>query len=442
MVRAGLVSARTFTTIGGAAAALVLAATPVSASPVASAGGATLAAAYAGGQAVSDFYRARNGRPLWLASAGAGEQLVQLLVSAEIDGLSRKRYPVKKLAGALRAAQTGDVRAVNRAETMLSEALVAYARDLRRPGNVGMIYVDRELIPSAPSPRALLASAAAAPSLAAYVETMGWMNPTYAQLRRTLANRAYADEAQRRLLALNLERARALPGGSGRYVVVNAAAQRLEMYQGGKAVDSMRVVVGKPKYPTPMMAALIRFASLNPYWFVPPDLAAERIAPNVLKLGFKYLDRQGYEVVNDFVDRPTIVDPAIIDWKAVADGSLNVLIRQKPGRYNAMGRMKFMFPNKQGIYLHDTPEKELLNEASRLFSGGCVRLEDAPRFGRWLFGKELDPHGAKAEQDVALPKPVPVYITYLTAVPNGSSIAYFDDIYGRDGARLAAVANR
>jgi murein L,D-transpeptidase YcbB/YkuD len=189
-----------------------------------------------------------------------------------------------------------------------------------------------------------------------------------------------------------------------------------------------------------MMGGLIRFASLNPYWFVPPDLAAERIAPNVVKQGLKYLNRQGYEVVDDFVENPKIVDPSIIDWKAVAGGSFNVLIRQKPGRYNSMGRMKFMFPNEQGIYLHDTPEKELLSEASRLFSGGCVRLEDAPRLGRWLFGRELNPEGAAAEQQVRLPRPVPVYITYLTAAPAGSSIAYFDDVYGRDGVRVAGGA--
>jgi len=284
----------------------------------------------------------------------------------------------------------------------------------------------------------LLDSAAAAPSLAAYVENMGWMNPYYAQLRWAIADRTYSSEDQRRLLVLNLERARALPGGRGRYILVNAAAQRLEMYQGGQVVDSMKVVVGKPKYPTPMMAGLVRFASLNPYWYVPPDLAAERIAPNVVKQGLKYLNRQGYEVVDDFVEHPKIVDPSIIDWKAVADGSFNVLIRQRPGKYNAMGRMKFMFPNEQGIYLHDTPEKELLSEASRLFSGGCVRLEDAPRLGQWLFGRPLDPEGAATEQQVPLPKPVPVYITYLTAVPNGTSVAYFEDVYGRDAGRLAS----
>ena len=441
IARAGVNPARDFTKLNGVAAAAMLAAAFVSAPANAATPLATTSvAAYAGGQGITDFYRARAGRPLWTASPGAAEELLQLLTSAEADGLNPKRYPLRKLAGAVRAARSGDVRAVNRAETMLSEAFVNYARDLRRPTKVGMIWVDREVIPTAPQARSLLLEAASAPSLQAYVANMGWMNPNYAQLRRAIVAHGYAGDDQLRLLKLNLERARALPGGRGRYILVNAAAQRLEMYQGGQVVDSMKVVVGKAKYPTPMMGGLIRFASLNPYWFVPPDLAAERIAPNVVKQGLKYLNRQGYEVVDDFVENPKIVDPSIIDWKAVAGGSFNVLIRQKPGRYNSMGRMKFMFPNEQGIYLHDTPEKELLSEASRLFSGGCVRLEDAPRLGRWLFGKELNPEGAAAEQQVRLPRPVPVYITYLTAAPAGSSIAYFDDVYGRDGVRVAGGA--
>ena len=106
------------------------------------------------------------------------------------------------------------------------------------------------------------------------------MHPIYGALRNALAAGVMSAE-QRRQVRINLERARELPAGNGRHIVVNSAAQRLFMYEDGEVVDSMRVVVGKPVYPTPMMAAYIRFASLNPYWYVPPDLAAERIAPNV-----------------------------------------------------------------------------------------------------------------------------------------------------------------
>jgi murein L,D-transpeptidase YcbB/YkuD len=328
---------------------------------------------------------------------------------------------------------------VRRADMLLSQALVSYVRDLRRTGDIGIIYVDRELRPGPPSPRAILEAAARAPSLAEHVAGMGWMHPAYGQLRRALALRNYAGDSERRTLLLNLERARELPAGPQRYVLVNAAAQRLFMYENGEVVGSMRVVVGKPRNQTPMMAAFIRFAALNPYWNVPPDLAAERVAPNVVKDGLGYLRSHGYQLLSDWGDSPTVVDPSTVDWQAVADGRVEVRLRQLPGPGNSMGRMKFMFPNDQGIYLHDTPDKELLSEASRLFSGGCIRLEDAPRLGAWLFGRPLNPKGARAEQAVPLPRPVPVYITYLTAVPSGSSVAYFDDIYGRDAARSAQL---
>src|SRR5207302_11241304 len=87
------------------------------------------------------------------------------------------------------------------------------------------------------------------------------------------------------------------------------------------------------------------------------------------------------------------------------------------------------------------PERELFTEASRLYSGGCIRLEDAARLGRWLFGYDLDWQSAGTEQRVPLPSLVPVYVTYLTAMPEGASIAYYDDVYGRDAAGLAVAAN-
>ena len=443
-LRAGTSPARIFSRFGGAAAALVLAAAPLpsfAATPAAAAGAAPLATSFDRGSAIADFYRARGGRPLWLAphSGAAAQLMLGLLNSSSVDGLNPSRYQVRQVASALRAAQRGDVRAVNRAEAMLSQAFVSYARDLRRTPNVDIVYVDRELVPGPPSARHLLEEAASASSLENFIDTMAWMNPTYGQLRRALLSRAYSNDLQRRTLLINLERARALPSGNLRYVVVNAAAQRLFMYENGQVVDSMRVVVGKPKHPTPMMNAFIRAAALNPYWNVPPDLAAERIAPNVVKEGVRYLAAHRYQLLSDWTDDAAVVDPSTVDWQAVADGRIEVRIRQLPGPQNALGKMKFVFPNAQGIFLHDTPERQLLSEASRLYSGGCIRLEDAPRFARWLFGRDLKKQGNAPEQIVPIPMLVPLYVTYLTAVPSGASIAYYDDVYGRDAARLATL---
>lgn len=396
-----------------------------------------------GGQSVADFYAARDGRPLWLqdGSGAAGTAMLDLLRTADADGLDPSRYPVGQLSRALGSAWGGSPAQVRKADRMLSDAFVAYVRDLRKTPRVAIVWVDPALQPKAPNPRFLLEAAAKAPNLEQWLAEMHFMNPIYAGLRNAIA-RGEGIGADPDVLRLNLERARALPSGPGRFILVNATAQRLTMYENGEIVDSMRVVVGKPKNPTPMMAAYVRFAALNPYWYVPSDLAAERIAPNVIKEGLHYLQRQGYQVMSDWADNASVIDPETIDWQAVADGTREVHIRQLPGPYNAMGQMKFMFPNAEGIYLHDTPQKELLTEASRMFSGGCVRLEDAPRLGRWLFGEPLQASSKQAELTRSLPKPVPVFITYLTVMPDGTELATFPDVYGRDKQELAMIGSR
>jgi len=394
---------------------------------------------------IADFYRSRGGAPLWFApNAGpAAQQLVQMLASAQADNLNPRRYNVGALNRAVAAVRTGNPTAVQRAEVMLSGAFVTYASDLRKDPGIGIIYVDKELKPSPPSPMELLTAASRAPSLGEYVAQLGWMNPIYAKLRQAIASRIYRNAAQYRLLQLNLERARALPAGGHRYVIVNPPAARLYMYENGQVVDSMRVVAGRPDTiaQTPMMNAFIRYEAVNPYWNAPPDIAARKLAPNVLQRGRAYLNEKGYEILNSWGPDAKVIDPMSVDWKGVVAGRVQVIMRQKPGPANSMGRMKFMFPNQQGIWLHDTPEREKIDEAARLQSNGCVRLEDAPRFARWLFnGRPPQPKGARPEQKVDLPEPVPLYITYLTAVPSGSSIVYFDDFYGKDRAQARQFA--
>jgi len=420
-----------------AATAIALGSVSVGLAPPAPAAAAAVDSGSAG---VTAFYRARNGALLWLSprSGNAAQQLIQLLGSASADNLNPKRYQSKALARAVGVASGGNPAAVQQAEAMLSQAFVTYVRDLKHDPRVGIIYVDPQLRPTPPSASEVLSQAAAAPSLADYVQKMGWMNPIYGQLRLALASRVYGNERQRQLLSLNLERARALPSGNGRYAIVNAPAARLYMYENGQVVDSMRVVSGRPDpvAQTPMMNAYIRYIALNPYWNSPADITSRKLAPTILKEGRAYFRNRGYELLSDWSDHARVIDPMSIDWHAVQAGRVQARLRQKPGPANSMGKMKFMFPNEQGIWLHDTPEKEKIEEAARLQSNGCVRLEDAPRFARWLFnGRPPSAKGARPEQKVNLPAPVPLYITYLTAVPSGTSIVYFDDFYGKDRAQ-------
>lgn len=378
-------------------------------------------------------------RPQWVRSDGQrpAQHLIALLQSSDLDGLDPKRFNINGLKRAVMDAEGGGFAAADRANAMLDEALVSYVKALRSAPSRDWIINDREAVPSAPSSDELLDEAAQSPSLESWLKTMPFMHRSYAELRRALArSETMGDRQSAELLRLNLQRVRLLPA-EGRYVLVNTAAQKLYMYEDGQVVDEMRVVVGKAHQPTPMMAATIKFTALNPYWQVPPDLAAERVAPHVVRQGLSYLEENGYVLLSDWGENPRPVDPSAVDWEAVAAAKVLVRLRQEPGPNNAMGRMKFMFPNPQGIYLHDTPNKELLNEDARLFSGGCVRLEDAPRLAQWIYGTPLSWEGARTEQPVGLPAPMPVYLIYQTAVPSGGDIVFYQDIYGKDRSMLA-----
>lgn len=396
--------------------------------------------ARANGHSITDFYASRNDYPLWLAPAAgkSASDLVDLLRSARADGLDPNSYGLDTIDRALAEAGKGDRKAILRADRLLSQAFIAYVTDLKRDPGLGILYVEPQLRPKPPYSRVLLEDVARAQSPSAYVKSFAWMSPLYVELRRALTDKDYDSEDQRAQIALNLDRARILPAGKERYILVNTAEQKLFLFENGRQVDDMRVVVGQKKWPTPMIVALVRFAALNPYWYVPPDLAWEDVGQHVDKYGQKYFDRYGYQLVSDWTRNPEILDPSTIDWKSVRDGKTEVLIRQKPGPQNFMGRMKFMFPNEAGVYLHDNPRRELFDKDTRFFSGGCVRLQDAARLGQWLFGRDLKWEDATPEEHVMLDKPVPVYITYLTAKPDDhGEIAFFDDFYDRDAMAMA-----
>lgn len=207
--------------------------------------------------------------------------------------------------------------------------------------------------------------------------------------------------------------ARAPTAMRGRSVLVDAASARLYMMEDGRIVDSMKVIVGKPSAATPELKTALTYATLNPYWHVPADIARTLTAPNVLKQGRRYLDERGYEVVSSFREDAEVLDPDSVDWKAVADGREIVLVRQRPGPANSMGRMKFSLLNANGIFLHDTPMKDLFDQENRSLSAGCIRLEDAPRFAQWLLGDQIQLSASTPEQQIALERMVPVTITYL-----------------------------
>ncbi|MCL6678020.1 L,D-transpeptidase family protein [Sphingomonas sp. RG327] len=258
----------------------------------------------------------------------------------------------------------------------------------------------------------------------------------------TVASLNLGADHYERLIILNMERARRLPAADDkdRYILVDAGAARLYMYENGKVVDSMNVIVGDKDRQTPMMAAELRYVQLNPYWNVPPDLSRTIVAKAVLAQGLTYLTERNYEVLSDWTDDAKQLDATAVDWQGVYDGKVDVRLRRGPGPWNSMGDMKFMIPNDFGIYLHDVPDAEnpMFLTDDRWISNGCIRLQDAKRLEKWVFGKSPTPSGDPDER-VDVPDPVPVYITYFTVAPTADGVTFRPDRYDRDQKLLARV---
>jgi murein L,D-transpeptidase YcbB/YkuD len=234
--------------------------------------------------------------------------------------------------------------------------------------------------------------------------TIALLNPALGPIAGSIAPQLYVDSVAGAQIPLH-----------GRYVLVDAASARLYMIEEGQVRDSMRVIVGKPETRTPEMKSVLTVETLNPYWHVTADLAKTLIAPRVLRDGDAYLTQQGYQVVSSFGPDARVLSPDTIDWKAVAAGKAQVYVRQLPGPANSLGRFKFELPYGDGIYLHDTPKKELFAQDKRDLSHGCVRLEDAQRLAAWLL--EGPPPAVSApEVHIPIPNPVPIRISYLDPV--------------------------
>ncbi|MEP6982255.1 MAG: L,D-transpeptidase family protein [Sphingomicrobium sp.] len=371
------------------------------------------------------FYAARAGAPVWLeddVSRAAAAKLPAILRNAALDGLSNGPGLAARVEAAIAAGQPGD-------DKFISAAWVQYVRALKRPVR-GVSFGDPALKPAAPTAQAVLGEAAQAPSLSAHIDQVAAVNPLYAALRDAAVKQSMTDD---RHVRATLDRLRLVPA-KGRAILVDAATQQLWMLEDGRPVDSMKVVVGKTTSPTPLLAGTIHYVTFNPYWHILDDVAQRKVAPVVINRGVSYLKAARYETVSDWGANSEPVDPASIDWKAVAAGTSTVHIRQLPGANNMMGAVKFWFENDFAVFLHDTPHKELFAKPKRNFSLGCVRLEHAGRLAQWLLGRDGAPQGDAPEQHVQLDKGVPILITYLTANVVDGQLAFADDVYGLDPA--------
>jgi len=394
------------------------------------------------------YYFSHQDAPIWTRSAdsrAALPVLVELLRRSPAEGLANGPLLAASVEQSMRG---GNAQAL---EFAASKALVSYVQ-LMKKAPAGMLFGYPHLAPQNSRPDQILLTAAAAPSLSQYLQKISTPNAYYAQLRDASwkAMQAAPGSGPDPRILSNLERARVLPAG-GRYILVNTAEAMLTMYDNGQPVGSMKTVVGmtkfpdgKPNYlPTPMIASMIYYVTFNPYWNVPQNLILKNIGHKARDQGESYLKGQGFQVMSDWTENATVVPYSEVDWKAVAAGTKIVRIRELPGAVNSMGRYKFNFRNAEDIYLHDTPMREYFKRDVRTLSNGCIRLEDAKRLATWLLGRDPVAPNDQAEQHVAIPAGVPVYVTYLTAKPQpNGEIAFLDDYYGWDGRpdrQLSAV---
>jgi murein L,D-transpeptidase YcbB/YkuD len=244
-----------------------------------------------------------------------------------------------------------------------------------------------------------------------------------------------------RQMELNMERLRWILGNrEQRAIAVNIANFQLNVIENGKSIISMKVVVGKPFWDTPVFTARMTHVIINPSWNVPESIARKELLKKI-KNNPQYLTEQNIKVLRGWGSREEEIDPETIDWSKVTVRTLLYRFRQEPGPLNPLGRLKFMLPNKFDVYLHDTSAKHLFSENVRAFSHGCTRIEKPIELAEyllrddplWTREKLLAAIERGTEQTVLIPHPVDVDFLYLTAwVDEEGTVQFRNDIYGRD----------
>jgi len=257
---------------------------------------------------------------------------------------------------------------------------------------------------------------------------------------RTLRALNVPVEKRIRQIELNLERWRWLPQNLGNpYILVNIAGYGLEVVENESPALTMKIVVGTAFQKTPVFSGKMTYIEMNPYWNVPHSIATAETLEKIRK-NPDFFTKESMRVFTAGQNGEE-VSPAAIDWSQLSENNFPYRLRQEPGPRNPLGRIKFMFPNKHSVYLHDTSDPQLFKKERRGFSHGCIRIEKPMDMAEFVMRGSKDWSREKVaavlktkETTVAyLPKPIPVHILYFTAWGNGDGTVHFlEDIYRRD----------
>jgi L,D-transpeptidase YcbB len=236
----------------------------------------------------------------------------------------------------------------------------------------------------------------------------------------------------------NMEQWRWMPDDLGRfYVWVNIPEYTMRVVQDGKVIHTERVIIGKTDTQTPVFSDEMEQVIFHPFWGVPDGIKSNEIQPSLARGAYGVLQKHNLRIASGGRD----IDPATVDWKTADLRRFHVY--QPPGNDNVLGVVKFRFPNKHDVYMHDTPTKGLFSTAVRTYSHGCMRVQNPLRFAEILLAEDkkmasdrvraLAAPGAPQNNTVLLTRRIPVHITYFTAsVDDDGKARYFSDIYGHE----------
>lgn len=251
-------------------------------------------------------------------------------------------------------------------------------------------------------------------------------------------------------LVLNLERLRWMPADLGEtHVNLNLAAASLRLVRAGAPRLDLRIAVGRPFRGTPVFSQALTSIVFSPDWTVPPGIVGTELLP-ILRRDPGYLTRNGFSVFSDWSDEAKPLDPAAVDWAAIDGAALSLKLRQAPGPENPLGRISFLFPNDFGLCLHDTPANGAFEADGRDFNLGCIRVEMPEALAEallaeasgWTPNRIASVLAEGTPTAVALPDPVPIHVTYMTAWTEGKAVHFRDDVFGRDAKLAAALSAR